>query len=60
MSMQGAGQCGICGAWSDYCELYAASGVRIDCRNLKLRDPRDLERNIALAASLREPVKGDA
>ena len=56
MSMHGAGQCLICGAWSDYCELYAASGVRIDCRNLQLKNLADLARNIELAKSLRESV----
>lgn len=59
MSMEGAGQCGICGAWSDYCTLRTASGIDVDCRELKLRHPSDLQYNIELAKNLREAMSED-
>ncbi len=52
VSSYGAPDCPICGAHSDYCHLETASGITIDCRDLQLRDPDDLERNIALAKAI--------
>lgn len=57
MSSYGAPDCPICGAASDYCTLETASGITIDCRNLELRDPTDLEWNIKLAADLRSMLR---
>lgn len=37
MSMHGAGQCRICGAWSDYCTLEPPAGPSVDCRDLMLK-----------------------
>lgn len=36
MSMNGAGRCDLCGAFSDYCEVSWGAGheARIDCREL--------------------------
>lgn len=52
MSSHNADDCPICGAHSDYCHLETPVGVSIDCRNLKLRNPEDLEWNIELAKSI--------
>jgi hypothetical protein len=48
--------CGICGAHGDYCQLEAASGLSIDCRQLQLKNPDDLQGNIEMAQSLREAL----
>jgi hypothetical protein len=53
MSIEGAPDCGICGAHGDYCHLATASGIEIDCRNLQLKNPDDLAFNIGLAGELR-------
>ncbi len=52
MSSYNAGPCGICGAVTDYCHLTTASGIEIDCRDLKLANPADLDANIELAREL--------
>lgn len=59
MSMYGAGECQLCGAWSDYCTLETPTGVSIDCRNLRLADdmPEDWYRK--LAREIREEDWGD-
>jgi hypothetical protein len=46
MSMNGAGQCGICGAWSDYCTLEPPRGPSVDCRDLMLRPGVQPERGV--------------
>jgi hypothetical protein len=53
MSIEGAPDCGICGAHGDYCHLTTASGIEIDCRNLQLKNPDDFAFNIGLAGELR-------
>ena len=52
MSSYGASDCPICGAHTDYCSLDTPTGISIDCRDLKLRDPSMLQWNIELAAEL--------
>lgn len=49
MSIEGSGQCGICGAWSDYCLLETPTGIDIDCRRLMLRDESHRELYAELA-----------
>lgn len=54
MSMNGAPDCPICGAHSDYCTLTTATGVLVDCRALTLRNPDDLEAHRSIATMLTE------
>jgi hypothetical protein len=54
MSINGAPDCPICGAASDYCHLETASGISIDCRDLQLRNEHDLAFNIELAKAMRD------
>lgn len=58
MSMHGAGQCRICGAWSDYCTLDTAAGPSVDCRDLMLRpgvEPLHPEREDPPASAFQNP-----
>lgn len=48
--------CGICGAHGDYCMLETPTMLTIDCRQLQLKNPDDLEGNIQMAANIREDV----
>lgn len=35
MSMEGAGECPLCGAFSDYCEVsFGVDGATLDCRDV--------------------------
>ena len=59
MSSYNAPDCPICGAHTDYCTLETASGITIDCRDLKLRNPDWLSFNIALARTRRMELSED-
>ena len=59
MSSYNAGPCGICGAESDYCHLETAAGPSIDCRDLQLKYPDDIDRITQMAADMNDQTDDD-
>ena len=57
MSINGAPDCPICGAASDYCTLETPVGVSIDCRDLKLKREKDTTWIRAAAWSIANPIE---
>ncbi len=60
MSINGAGECPICGAHSDYCHLATPVGVSIDCRDLTLKREKDTTWIRAAAWSIANPIEDEA